>query len=314
MIEDTIMADATTDYAAGFRVRLRELTKDAGGIKEFSERADISYPAAKKYLVSSDPTRAVLMKIITALNVNPSWLLVGNAPKYSSQTGDTDVNHDAFFRLILKEALADERKCSRLSTENQELTRNYLKKRTTLSLSKAVELADLLNLRIFKASGEESNQLVNLPIFSPAEHESYCYRSYEFTGEASAKDRYTQSIQGNGHIAFDKDYLIREFDGEFKQLVLFQVKSRDMEPSILNRSDVIVDCSQRNLNSGELFLFRLEGNCAIRRAVQRISGEGEKTWLPSKDDGTADTELSDNYIHSSGCVVGRVRKVYSDPQ
>lgn len=65
-----------------FRDRLKILTNDAGGTKKFSASTGIPYASLIKYLVKTDPTRAVLMKIITNLNVNPTWLLTGVGGKY----------------------------------------------------------------------------------------------------------------------------------------------------------------------------------------------------------------------------------------
>ena len=68
-----MISPAENDEAEGFRDRLRELTVDAGGIKEFAKKAGISYPAARNYLAKSEPSRAVLMKIILSFGLSPNF-------------------------------------------------------------------------------------------------------------------------------------------------------------------------------------------------------------------------------------------------
>lgn len=68
------METATTD---SFKDRFRSVVEELGGSKPFSERTKVSYSATRKYLSGSEPTRAVLSKIVQSCDVDPFWLLTG---------------------------------------------------------------------------------------------------------------------------------------------------------------------------------------------------------------------------------------------
>lgn len=69
-----------------FKMRVKELVDNVGGVSRFANITGIKRPSAKKYMEGTDPSRAALTKIVTNLDVDPFWLLTGReapAPRES---------------------------------------------------------------------------------------------------------------------------------------------------------------------------------------------------------------------------------------
>lgn len=64
-----------------FKDRFRSVVERVGGSKLFAEKTDVSYSSTRKYLTGSEPTRAVLSKIVRTCDVDAFWLLTGEAKK-----------------------------------------------------------------------------------------------------------------------------------------------------------------------------------------------------------------------------------------
>lgn len=64
-----------------FTKRFRELTEKVGGVTRFAQITGIKHPSARKYIEGTDPSRSALSKIVSTLDVDPTWLLTGKYHK-----------------------------------------------------------------------------------------------------------------------------------------------------------------------------------------------------------------------------------------
>lgn len=66
-----------------FVSRLREIADDAGSMYSLAKKSGISSSGIRKYFTgSSEPTRAMLIKLACAAGVSIEWLVLGTGPKY----------------------------------------------------------------------------------------------------------------------------------------------------------------------------------------------------------------------------------------
>lgn len=109
------------------------------------------------------------------------------------------------------------------------------------------------------------------------------------------------SDEVDGHLAFRKTFL--SLMGPVSRLVLFDVRGDSMEPTVKDRDTVLVNTSETDIHSGDLYAIRIGDEISIKR-LERLPG---KILVKSDNPGHHSYEVDLNEIDGEFAVIGRVR-------
>ncbi|MDQ8180372.1 helix-turn-helix transcriptional regulator [Pelagicoccus sp. SDUM812005] len=294
-----------------FVERMKEIVADSGGMKAFSEKVGVSYSSVRKYLNGTDPSRAVVARIVTTYKVNSDWLLNGVGPKSQAAKGGAEPE-SAFLRQYLKGFANDPdvvaEICSGARLEAGRLI--SIANGEEPSLSEAIRISEASNLGRVVGGGvseEPRAELVWVPEFDLSLYREILLEYFDFREEFQRKREFLRKSKKKGAVVFRREFLRQEFSGDLHDLVCYRMDNDSMFPDAPRGSILFLDISRTNLENGRMFLLYFNGSLLVREA--RDTGVVASWELhdkrSSKPIQLSNTELSDNNI-----VVGMVTHAF----
>lgn len=300
-MNDVIEVEATES----FRSRLRTLMNDCGGIKAFSEKTGIPYQTARQYLVKSDPTRSVLLKVSERLEVSPNWLLLGQGSKSSIVDAVIAEKESEYFRHELNRRIKNDEELGKLERNSQinSVRLMQLRQSGEPTLSEAIRICRALNIDSFpNPVRTDLDDFLILPELDFYKYNQSLMLDFDFREQDKIIHREGANVLKPGPVGFRRSELDSDTPENAESLVCYRMHDSSMHPDMPIGSFIMIDLSDNIIDHQKTFLFRFGGKPHVHTALRR----GGDNWRLKQTANDETIDCTSSELARLGALIGRV--------